>query len=239
MTDGAGVVRSAGSLAHAGRTVAQVVRRRGPAAADRAAGRAGQPASPRPAACWPRPPCAPRPGGRTPGATSRGRRMRWRCRHRPRRRGRTSLSAPPPATRGRTRPGSRAGDAPTPGPRPTPPWTPVLDPPRVAVVDAVARAIAEDLLPLGDLTAGLVAADRRATVDLVSRADGVVAGRACAVEAFAQIDPDVSGRPGAGPTARRWPRATSWPRSRARCARSSRPSGRPSTSWVTCRGWPR
>ena len=68
----------------------------------------------------------------------------------------------------------------------------MLDPPRVAVVDAVARAIAEDVLPLGDLTAGLIAADRRATVDIVSRADGVVAGRACAVEAFAQIDPDVS-----------------------------------------------
>jgi len=59
-------------------------------------------------------------------------------------------------------------------------------------VDAVARAIAEDLLPLGDLTAGLIAADRRATVDVVTRADGVVAGRACAVEAFAQIDPGVS-----------------------------------------------
>jgi len=60
------------------------------------------------------------------------------------------------------------------------------------VVDAVARAIAEDVLPLGDLTAGLIAADRRATVDVVSRAAGVVAGRACAVEAFAQIDPDVT-----------------------------------------------
>ena len=68
----------------------------------------------------------------------------------------------------------------------------VLDPPRVAVVDAVTRAIAEDVLPLGDLTAGLIAADRRATVDVVSRADGVLAGQACAVESFAQIDPDVS-----------------------------------------------
>jgi nicotinate-nucleotide pyrophosphorylase (carboxylating) len=70
-------------------------------------------------------------------------------------------------------------------------WAPVLDPPRAAVVDAVTRAIAEDVLPLGDLTAGLVAADRRAVVDVVSRAAGVVAGRACAVEAFAQIDPGV------------------------------------------------
>ena len=71
-------------------------------------------------------------------------------------------------------------------------WSPSLDPPRAAVVEAVARAIAEDVLPLGDLTAGLVPAGRRATVDVVSRAAGVIAGRACAVEAFAQIDPGVA-----------------------------------------------
>jgi len=70
-------------------------------------------------------------------------------------------------------------------------WAPVLDPPRAAVVDAVTRAIAEDVLPLGDLTAGLVASGRRATVDVVSRAHGVLAGRACAAEAFAQVDPDL------------------------------------------------
>lgn len=75
---------------------------------------------------------------------------------------------------------------------PTDHWAPVLDPPRAAVVEAVARAIAEDVLPLGDLTAGLIAAGRRATVDVVSRSAGVVAGRACAVEAFAQIDPGVA-----------------------------------------------
>ena len=71
-------------------------------------------------------------------------------------------------------------------------WSPVLDPPRAAVREAVARAIAEDVLPLGDLTAGLIDAGRTVVVDIVSRADGVVAGRACVVEAFAQIDPDVS-----------------------------------------------
>ena len=70
-------------------------------------------------------------------------------------------------------------------------WAPVVDPPRAAVVDAVTRAIAEDVLPLGDLTAGLIAADRRAAADVVSRASGVIAGRACAVEAFAQVDPGV------------------------------------------------
>jgi nicotinate-nucleotide pyrophosphorylase (carboxylating) len=71
-------------------------------------------------------------------------------------------------------------------------WAPVLDPPRAAVVVAVTGAIAEDVLPLGDLTAGLVAADRRATVDVVCRSTGVVAGQACAVETFAQIDPGVT-----------------------------------------------
>ena len=76
-------------------------------------------------------------------------------------------------------------------PPPSDGWAPVLDPPRAAVVDAVTRAIAEDVLPLGDLTAGLIAADRLATVDVVSRASGVIAGRACAVEAFAQVDPGV------------------------------------------------
>ena len=70
-------------------------------------------------------------------------------------------------------------------------WAHMVDPPRAAVVDAVRLAVAEDVLPLGDLTAGLIAAGRRATVDVVSRQSGVVAGRACAVEVFAQIDPDL------------------------------------------------
>ncbi len=66
---------------------------------------------------------------------------------------------------------------------------PPVDPPRHAVVEAVSRAIAEDVLPLGDLTAALVPASAKATVAIVSRAPGVVAGRACAVETFAQVDP--------------------------------------------------
>jgi nicotinate-nucleotide pyrophosphorylase (carboxylating) len=57
------------------------------------------------------------------------------------------------------------------------------------VLDAVARALAEDLLPLGDLTAGLVPSEAVATVGVVSRAHGVLAGRACAAETFRQIDP--------------------------------------------------
>ncbi len=64
-----------------------------------------------------------------------------------------------------------------------------VDPPRGAVVDAVTRALAEDLLPLGDLTAALVPVTTTARVAIVSRAVGVIAGRACALEAFHQIDP--------------------------------------------------
>jgi nicotinate-nucleotide pyrophosphorylase (carboxylating) len=65
------------------------------------------------------------------------------------------------------------------------------DPPRHAVVEAVARAIAEDVLPLGDLTAALVPAAATASVSVVCREEGVVAGRACALETFAQIDPSL------------------------------------------------
>jgi nicotinate-nucleotide pyrophosphorylase (carboxylating) len=71
------------------------------------------------------------------------------------------------------------------------PFVPDMDPPRVAVVDAVTRALAEDLLPLGDLTSALVPAASMAEVAIVSRATGVVAGRACALEAFGQIDPSL------------------------------------------------
>jgi len=68
----------------------------------------------------------------------------------------------------------------------------LFDPPRPAVVEAVGRALAEDLLPLGDLTAALVDPSVVRSVAVVSRADGVVAGRACAVEALAQVDPTVA-----------------------------------------------
>jgi nicotinate-nucleotide pyrophosphorylase (carboxylating) len=64
-----------------------------------------------------------------------------------------------------------------------------VDPPHAAVVEAVGRAIAEDVLPLGDLTAALVPEDATTTVAIVSRGGGVIAGRACALESFHQIDP--------------------------------------------------
>jgi len=55
----------------------------------------------------------------------------------------------------------------------------------------VRRALEEDLLPMGDLTAALLDGDRRGRAALVSRADGVVAGRLCADEAFRQVDPSL------------------------------------------------
>ena len=68
--------------------------------------------------------------------------------------------------------------------------TPAADvhPPRPAVVDAVARALAEDVLPLGDLTAALVPKDAAGTLSFVARQPGVIAGQRCAEEAFAQTD---------------------------------------------------
>jgi nicotinate-nucleotide pyrophosphorylase (carboxylating) len=62
------------------------------------------------------------------------------------------------------------------------------DAPVDAIAEAVARALAEDLGPLGDLTAALVPVDARATADVVARAAGVVAGTRCASEVFAQLD---------------------------------------------------
>jgi nicotinate-nucleotide pyrophosphorylase (carboxylating) len=59
------------------------------------------------------------------------------------------------------------------------------------VSDAVARAIAEDVGSLGDITSALLDAGAHATADVVVRAEGVLAGTACATEAFAQIDPTV------------------------------------------------
>ncbi|CAB4941853.1 MAG: carboxylating nicotinate-nucleotide diphosphorylase [Actinobacteria bacterium] len=70
--------------------------------------------------------------------------------------------------------------------------TSALQPPASAVVEAVTRAIAEDLTPLGDLTSALLPSNLVATARFVSRGQGVVAGCACAAEAFRQIDPSVS-----------------------------------------------
>lgn len=68
----------------------------------------------------------------------------------------------------------------------------VLQPPRGVVVEAVTRALAEDLTPLGDLTSALLPQDLRATARFVARDAGVVAGRACVDETFSQVDPSVT-----------------------------------------------
>src|SRR5262245_27992469 len=62
---------------------------------------------------------------------------------------------------------------------------------RAVVRDAVARTLAEDLGPLGDITAGLLDPDDRGFAAFVPRKNGVLAGRACATEVFAQIDASV------------------------------------------------
>jgi nicotinate-nucleotide pyrophosphorylase (carboxylating) len=59
------------------------------------------------------------------------------------------------------------------------------------VVDAVRRALAEDLGPLGDITAALVPPSSRVVASLTARQEGVLAGRACAAETFLQVDPAI------------------------------------------------
>jgi nicotinate-nucleotide pyrophosphorylase (carboxylating) len=66
-----------------------------------------------------------------------------------------------------------------------------VHPPVTAVRAAVERALAEDLEPLGDLTAALVPAGARTRGAIVSRAAGTVAGRRAASLAFALVDPGV------------------------------------------------
>jgi nicotinate-nucleotide pyrophosphorylase (carboxylating) len=61
-------------------------------------------------------------------------------------------------------------------------------PPITAVREAVARALAEDLTPLGDLTSALLPPALDATARFVPRADGVLAGRLCAAEAIRSVD---------------------------------------------------
>ena len=63
-----------------------------------------------------------------------------------------------------------------------------LDPPVTAVRDAVARALREDLEPLGDVTSALLPSDLVGSARVVARDEGVLAGTACASETFAQVD---------------------------------------------------
>src|SRR5262245_36447908 len=63
-------------------------------------------------------------------------------------------------------------------------------PPIAAVRDAVRRALAEDIGPLGDLTATLLPTIPAGGA-FVARQDGVLAGQACAAETFRQLDATV------------------------------------------------
>jgi nicotinate-nucleotide pyrophosphorylase (carboxylating) len=67
-----------------------------------------------------------------------------------------------------------------------------IDPPLPAVREVVARALAEDLGVLGDITASLVPDDAVVTAAIVARQQGVLAGRLCAIETFAAVDPAVT-----------------------------------------------
>ena len=68
---------------------------------------------------------------------------------------------------------------------------PGAQPPIGAVRAAVARALEEDLTPLGDITSALLPGGIVGHADFVVRTPGVIAGTACATEAFAQVDRDV------------------------------------------------
>lgn len=65
-----------------------------------------------------------------------------------------------------------------------------LHPPVTAVREAVQRALAEDLAPLGDLTSSLLPSGR-AEARFAARDAGRLAGTRCVEETFAQLDPSV------------------------------------------------
>jgi len=64
-------------------------------------------------------------------------------------------------------------------------------PPLHAVREVVARALAEDLTPLGDVTSALLPRDLTATGAFVARRAGVIAGVHCVAETYRQLDSDV------------------------------------------------
>jgi nicotinate-nucleotide pyrophosphorylase (carboxylating) len=66
-----------------------------------------------------------------------------------------------------------------------------FSPPAAAVTEAVARALAEDLGPLGDITAALLPDAATGSATVVAREAGVLAGTACATEVFYRLDPDL------------------------------------------------
>jgi nicotinate-nucleotide pyrophosphorylase (carboxylating) len=67
-----------------------------------------------------------------------------------------------------------------------------IEPYAAAVAEAVGRALAEDLAPLGDLTSALLPEGVQAEARFVPRGDGILAGTASATETFRQLDPAVT-----------------------------------------------
>jgi nicotinate-nucleotide pyrophosphorylase (carboxylating) len=67
-----------------------------------------------------------------------------------------------------------------------------LHPPTIAIQRAVEIALAEDLLPLGDLTAALLDPEVRTRAFFVARKPGVLAGTGPLAETFRQVDPLVA-----------------------------------------------
>jgi nicotinate-nucleotide pyrophosphorylase (carboxylating) len=66
------------------------------------------------------------------------------------------------------------------------------EPPIHAVRDAVGRALAEDLTPLGDVTAALLDPTLAGTGAFVARQAGRLAGMSCVREAFGQVDATIT-----------------------------------------------
>ena len=71
---------------------------------------------------------------------------------------------------------------------------PLFDPPIAPVRAVVTAALSEDLVPLGDLTSALLPVEAQADARLVVRQPGVVAGRSCVDETFAQVDAAIACR---------------------------------------------
>src|SRR5581483_4337195 len=67
-----------------------------------------------------------------------------------------------------------------------------VHPPISAVRAAVARAIEEDVTPLGDITSELLPPGIDGVAEFVVRVPGVIAGTACATDTFRQLDTDVT-----------------------------------------------
>lgn len=66
-----------------------------------------------------------------------------------------------------------------------------FEPPVHVVRDAVSRALAEDLAPLGDATSTLLPDDAEGSAKFSAREAGVLAGRGCVEETFRQVDASV------------------------------------------------